>query len=308
MPTLDIELEDGARTMLGGQASSEVSKLEETGKNDKEDRTHGDHDLLLHVQRMDEVNTSYSKLGIQLQSPCSIYEPHSSSGLSKFISGGLERRIMKQVLFDYLQSSKDQIANRGASKKILPHALSSQNRRKSSNASNIDGSHGRDRRESLFQPSSLRQNEPGSRAEQVELASVLDSHQHRVAPASSIERKAGNSRPQGIVIAQLWMLMIYVEGPPSPESKEGKWIIITAFPERWNPGIAPTFLITMKNALYPMMRGLKVATVEKFVKQILDECVNFVEETFDLSRHVTYSNVFATKIARIVSTIIMITQ
>jgi hypothetical protein len=140
-------------------------------------------------------------------------------------------------------------------------------------------------------------------------------------PASYPKGKA-ESMLHGIVIAQLWVLMIYVEGRSEKHSSggskkpslgensgadeeadtiEGKWTVITAFPERWDPAIVPSLQSTIRNSLFHRRVGLEETNVTQLIEQILFSCVNFTEETIVLGEPVTYSNVFAAAIARLVS-------
>jgi hypothetical protein len=124
--------------------------------------------------------------------------------------------------------------------------------------------------------------------------------------------------PDGIVTAQLWVLMIYVGSKAdknSSEQSEGtnivgnpidssigeNWTVITAFPERWNPDRVPSLQNRIRSALNPMRVGLEDATVTGLIMQVLSTSVNFFEQTCYLGRQSTkQNNVFAAAIAKIV--------
>jgi hypothetical protein len=171
-----------------------------------------------------------------------------------------------------------------------------------------------------MQPVPEEQNEPPKQAAG-QGASTIEptSGQHKVVQASSSEKKAESKlkeKLQGIVTAQLWILMIYVDGKLerhnsgplerlSPDengtSMEGSWTVVTAFPDRWDTAINPSLQSRIRNALYHIRVGLEEAKVTELIEKMLSVCVNFMEETIHLSKPVMYSNIFAAAIAGLVS-------
>jgi hypothetical protein len=337
VPTLDIDLENDTRATFCKKVKDLSSEEAKKAPSDENTLTPGDIELLSHIGVMDEMSRSYSKLGIHLHSPRSIYEPHGSSGLSKSNKDSLNRRIENQVLCKHLQISEVPDEDGGADD-TLPSDVKQQNnssyqnersnlaRRRSSAATSIhdrveDFSRIRDlKRESLLQPVPEEQNElPNQAAGQGPSTVEPTSQQHKEVQASSSQKKAESKlkeKLQGIVTAQLWVLMIYVDGKPerhnsgpserlSPDengtSMEGSWTVVTAFPDRWDTAINPSLQSRIRNALYPIRVGLEEAKVTELIEQILSVCVNFIEETIHLSKPVMYSNVFAAAIAGLVS-------
>lgn len=312
MPTLDVDLENGKRT--------ELSKIAKTDLDDRKTPAQDDNTLLLNIRRMDEMSDSYKKQGIHLQFPRSIYEPYSSSGLSSSNMESLRHRIKNQVLCNYLQRSEEPDETGSSGQESRPsdaiqqdissnqNNLPSRTRRKVSTAKsipkNIDDPNNQDfRKAGILQPPPEQHNNPPNQASRKLFR--LDRQQRTVAPASSPEQNLRKSIPQGVVISQLWVLMIFVKGE-SEDIFEGKWTVITAFPDRWNTDIVPTLLSRIQNAFHPIEVVLEKAKVTEVVKEMLFVCINFIEETFYLGMPVTYSNAFAASIARLVSFIILI--
>lgn len=330
IPTLDIDLENGMRAELCEWAKNPSSEEAKRGLGDPRNLIYVTNTILSHIGLMEKMDISYSKLGIHLQSSRSIYEAYSSSGLSKSNKKSLKHRIENQVLCGFLQRSERPAEEGGADKHTLPteakqqyissyeNGLSSGARRKASiAASTTDKPEDSSRvRDSLWRKLKLA-------ASKLQL--VPEEHN---GPASSLKKKVESM--QGIVVAHLWVLMIYTEGKPKMNSPgrfekasdsspieapdadekrcptEGNWTVITAFPERWNAAITPSLQSTIVNALSlktPTRVGPEGLDVGDFIQQMLTECVNFIEKTIILSEPVMYSIVFGDAIARLVSVI-----
>ena len=231
MPTLDVDFDNGTKTKLRervaqeecktkpeegktkpeegktkpeeGKAKPEEGKMKpEEGKTKPEEGktkpVEDDNELLGRVRRMNEMKTSYAKQKVHLHFPRSLYVPYSSTGHSD--AEKLDDRIKNQALCRYLQRPEKLGETSRATKQNVTSNTGQQYTSSHQNAPSSQAYY----ELSTVQPLSERQNDPPTQANRRGSTVKPNPQKQGVAVASS--------RLQGIIIPELWVLLIFMEG------------------------------------------------------------------------------------------------
>jgi hypothetical protein len=188
MPTLDIDFENETKTELCKAAKRDLAKGAKPAEYENK--------LLDHIRRMDEM-TAY------LHFPRSLY---SSTGHSSELR--LSRRIKNQVLCLYLRESEASDQSNSAPKQSIPNNTMQQYNSSYRNDPLSPANHG------LLEarPSSKQQSDPQIQPIRRSSTTQPNPQHHELAPTSSPQHEEGELMLRGIIVPQLWVLGIFIEG------------------------------------------------------------------------------------------------
>ena len=185
MPTLDVDFHNGTKATLRERAAQEQGKTKPA------------EDVLGRVQRMDKMKDSYAKQKVHLHFPRSLYVPYSSTG--HYNVAKLDDRIKNQALSRYLQLDETSRATK--------QNVSSNTSQQYQNGPSSQAYHGLP----TVQPPPKQHNDPPTQAYRRESTVTPNSHKQRVAVASPPQLERDKPLLQGIIIPELWVLLIMVE-------------------------------------------------------------------------------------------------
>jgi hypothetical protein len=186
MPTLDVDFHNGTKATLRERAAQE------------QDKTKPVEDVVGRVRRMDKMKHSYAELKVQLRFPRSLYVPYSTTG--HYNAAKLDERIKDQALCRYLWPDETS----GPTKQNVTSNTSQQYTSPNQNGPSSQAHHGLP----TVQPLPEQHNNPPTQATWRKRTVKPNPYKQRGAVAPPPQREQNEPYRQGIIIPELWLLLI----------------------------------------------------------------------------------------------------
>jgi len=185
MPTLDVDFHNGTKATLRERAAQEQGKTKPV------------EDVVGRAQRMDKMKDSYAEQKVHLHFPRSLYVPYSSTG--HYNVEKLENRIKDQTLCRYLQSDE--------TSRPTKQNVTSSTSQQYQNGPSSQAYHWLP----TVQPPPKQHNDPPTQVNRRESTVKPNPHKQGVAVAPPPQLERDKPLLQGIIIPELWVLLIMVE-------------------------------------------------------------------------------------------------